>query len=137
MLRRRPASSPVPNSDVDRAADAAGSHASSEKKKVDIGIKFVTALEDGVDAIAANVVPIVNHRGYDLWFTMPGQQVECSKCESLYPQVFGRLCGAEGRSQMSQTDFICINCIAAEQGDAPGEGWQEMMMQAEEQEFGS
>lgn len=132
-LRRRDPERVVAKENAGRATEAVGSDALPEKSKAERvqRISFSGPLEDSDADLVANVIKIVNHRGHDLWYTNPGQQVECSWCDSMYPQVFGRLSGAEGRSQMSQPDFICINCIAAENGNAV-EGWQEILMNGDD-----
>merc|ERR1711879_29566 len=53
----------------------------------------------------------VSYRGEDLWYTNPGQQVQCSWCEIAYPQAGGQLLGAESRSVFAQNDFVCHCCL--------------------------
>lgn len=59
----------------------------------------------------ARVVNIQSHRDVeDLWFSTPGQHVECDWCERGFAQVLGKLQGAKGRPQFAQPEFVCHSC---------------------------
>jgi len=64
----------------------------------------------------ARIVKIANHRSEDLWYANPGLEVVCDWCRNDFVQAMGRLCGADGRSQFAQCEFVCLGCIE-EYGD--------------------
>lgn len=49
--------------------------------------------------------------GEELWHMMPGQYVICDGCEKSVPQSMGALQGESHRSQFSQWEFLCCDCI--------------------------
>lgn len=58
---------------------------------------------------------------FSLWYQNAGQEIVCSWCENTFPQVGGRMLGAEeGRSQFAQNDFLCHECFAEHGEDCEG-----------------
>jgi len=71
-----------------------------------------------------HVINVISYKHSDLWYTSPGQFVQCGWCEQYVPQALGRLHGDEGASQLAQPDFVCNKCLEEEASGGAGGDWQ-------------